>query len=240
MLFSRLKLNELQQGIGITIRDVMLLEQAFVHRSLLNENSRPSIESNERLEFLGDKVLGIVLAHYLYRILPDAPEGKMTSIFGVMASAQMLSKAAEDLGLAEFVLLGEGEKKDFDARKRSRLVIMANTLEALVGAIYLDRGMGTAEIFLDSCLLPRLKEVIAKQQYLDPKGFFQDLAQKHLKISPRYEALSEDGPAHQKVFAVQVFLGGRCVGQGGGPTKQLAEVEAAKDALKREFQVTLS
>jgi len=232
-------LQGFQKRIGIIFRNQKLLQRAFVHRSYLNENPRADLENNERLEFLGDKVLGFALGQYLFRRLPDAPEGKMTAIFGHLASADTLQQIGEELGIDKLILLSRGEKQDVDARKRSRRFILADTVEALIGAIYLDHGAGMVEIFLDSFLFPKLKDVIEKWKYLDPKSYFQDQAQAAVGITPHYRVLEESGPHHDRRFLVGVFVENRCAGQGSGVNKKKAESEAARDALKKDFGIEL-
>jgi len=232
-------LKELQQKIGVVFRNIELLRQAFVHRSYLNERQGADLKHNERLEFLGDKVFGMALAQFLFRKLPDSPEGKMTAIFGIMAGNEMQAKIAEELNLDRFILMSRGERKDFDARKRSRIFIMSNVFEALIGAIFLDRGPGMVELFLQNTLFPRLAKVVTERQYLTPKGYLQEVAQANLSITPHYEVLSEKGPDHNKVFEIAAVCGDRHIGQGTGSSKALAETEAARDALQKEFRIVL-
>jgi len=240
MLFTRMQLQEIQDKIGVVFRDPRLLDQAFVHRSYLNETRRNDLQHNERLEFLGDAVLELALSHHLFVKLPDAPEGKMTPIRSALVSAKMLSFIATELELQKYLFLSKGERKALEAGERSGPIILANTFEALLGAIFLDRGLGVAEIFLDSCLFPKLKEIVAKRMYLDPKSCLQDLAQTRWKATPAYQVTKEEGPAHGKQFDVAVYVDERCLGQGTGASKALAEVAAARDALQKEFQVVLA
>lgn len=232
-------LKELQQKIGVVFRNTELLQRAFIHRSYRNENKGADLEHNERLEFLGDKVFGMALAQFLFRKLPDAPEGMMTVIFATMGGNNMQAQIAEELNLDKFLLMSRGERKDFDARKRSRIFIMAGAFEALIGAIFLDRGPGMVELFLQNTLFPRLAKVVAERQYLTPKVYLQEVAQAKLGITPHYEVLSDKGPDHNKVFEIAAICGDRRIGQGIGSSKALAETEAARDALQKEFQITL-
>jgi len=234
------RLKEIQNRIGIVFRDEKILQQAFVHRSFLNENQSLDLEHNERLEFLGDKVFGMALGAFLYRKLPDVPEGKMTQIFGFMSSAEMHTQIAEELGLGEFLLLSRGERREFDSGNRARIFIIANTLEALIGAIYLDRGPGMVELFLQNTIFPRLEKVIAGRLYLDSKSYLQETVQELRGITPTYEVVTEKGPDHNRHFKVVVVCGDRRIGEGTGPSKRLAEAEAARDALLKEFKIEFS
>lgn len=243
MLFNRSQISQIQDSLGVLLHNDLLLEQAFVHRSYLNESQRRDLQHNERLEFLGDKVLGILLGEYLFKKLADAPEGRLTDIFGVMASAAFLSRIMEDMDLGRFLVMSKGEQKEFDARRRSRPILLANLFEAILGAIYLARGLGITELFLENCLFNQLPRVIKDQLYIEPKSYLQDLVQKKHKTTPTYQVLSQVGPDHDRIFRIGVFyFSGNTVpsGEGVGPSKQEAEVEAARDALQREFNVTIA
>lgn len=241
MLLTRTHINEAQNRLGVVFKDLHLLETAFVHRSFLNEQKDDDLVHNERLEFLGDAVIELALTQYLYKRLPDAPEGKMTKIRGMMASYKFIAPIAEEVGLDKFLLMSKGERKPFDRHERSRAVIMANAFEAVVGAMYLDRGMGVVELFLGKYYFPKLPEVIQKHHSSDPKSCFQEIAQERWKMTPRYEVIEESGPAHDRKFVV-VALGidGERVGEGSGASKADAEVAAATDALQKKFAVVLT
>jgi ribonuclease-3 len=241
MLFTRAQLKDIQEKLGVVFRSPQLIELAFTHRSFRNEAADKDLQHNERLEFLGDAVLGLAVANYLYKRLPDSPEGKLTQVRGVMASAKFIEVVAEEIGLGEFLLMSKGERKSFDRRERSRPILMANAFEALLGAMYLDRGMGVVELFLGNYYFPKLPEVINRQMHIDPKSCFQELAQERWKITPLYQVIAETGPAHDKRFVV-VALGvnGKHVGEGSGASKFDAETEAARDALRKEFELTLA
>ena len=240
MLFSRTKLKEVQDKLGVVFKRPDLLELAFTHRSYLNETVRTDLQHNERLEFLGDAVLELAITAYLYRRLPDTPEGKMTGIRSALVSGKSLSGIAEELGFDKFLLLSRGERKTFDNHDRGRVYIMANTFEAVLGAIYLDRGIGIVEIFLGSCFFPRLQKVITEQLDLDPKSCLQDVAQSTWRITPFYRLVIEEGPAHNRRFVSAVYIGEENVGEGEGKSKAEAEVEAARDALQKKFNITLA
>ena len=239
-VLSTKKLNEIETITGLVFRNKKLLEQAFIHRSFLNETGRTCIENNERLEFLGDKILGFALGQYLYKYFPEANEGLMTAIFGVAASGDMLSKIAEELKLTNFLLLSKGERVELDGYKRSRKRILACTLEALIGALYLDRGPGAVEIFLSSVLFPKITEIVENQQYIDAKSQLQVETQKFYGLLPTYQVVEEVGPAHEKKYIVEVFLNQDHLATGEGYSKQAAEVEAARNALKIKFDIVVA
>ena len=222
-------ISPLEAKIGVSFSNKDLLEQAFVHRSYLNENPGFRLSHNERLEFLGDAVLELAVTEALYERFPDKPEGELTSLRAALVNSQMLSTAATDLGLNGFLLLSRGEAKDTG---RARQFILANAFEALIGALYLDRGYAEACRFIGRALMPRLEEVLSKQLYRDPKSAFQEAAQERAGITPTYEVLREWGPDHNKHFVVGVYLGRQLVAEGEGPSKQVAEVEAARLALE--------
>ena len=238
-LVPREHLVQIQERIGITFRNLRVLEQAFIHSSFLNETFRKNVEDNERIEFLGDKLLGMVLGQYLFRRLPDAREGDMTQIFAALTSNNMLTRVAEEMNIAEFLLMSRGERKSFDARHPMRSHIVACMFEALVGALYLDRGVGAVEIFLDTYLFPKIEEIILADQIISAKSKLQEIAQDRFKVTPHYEILFAQGPDHKKVFTAGAFIGDRCVGRGELSSKGGAENAAARDALSREFGVEL-
>lgn len=221
--------SEFAEKIGVKFKDENLLKQAFTHRSYLNENPDWPIPHNERLEFLGDAVLELAVSEFLFQKFPEKPEGELTSLRAALVNADSLAEAGENLKLNDYLLLSKGEAKDFG---RGRLYILANTYEAVVGAIYIDRGYKQAENFIKSTLLPKIEEVFEKGLFKDPKSLFQEKAQEISEITPTYKVLEEWGPDHEKQFRVGVYLGEELVAEGEGPSKQLAELEAAKLALR--------
>lgn len=221
-------LLKLESAIGTEFKNQDLLEQAFVHRSYLNENPRFRLGHNERLEFLGDAVLELIVTEELYHQYPDKPEGELTSLRAALVNAKMLSAVAEDIGLNGFLMLSRGEAKDVG---RARQFILANTFEALTGAIYLDSGYAAAKEFVVKNLLPRLKQVISEKLYKDPKSLFQEEAQERTGITPTYEVIREWGPDHDKHFVVGIYLNDELVAEGQGVSKQTAQEEAAKNGL---------
>ncbi len=222
------KFNKLSQKLNIEFNDINLLIKAFTHRSFLNENRNSGLEHNERLEFLGDAVLELVVTDFLFKKFPKKPEGEMTSLRSALVNAVTLSKVAETLGLNEFLLLSKGEAKD---EGRARQYILANVIEALIGAIYLDRGYDVASEFIDKNVHVLIDEVIENKKFIDSKSLFQEMSQEHMGFTPRYDLIKETGPDHNKVFTVGVFLGDVHIATGEGKSKQEAETQAAYKGL---------
>ena len=208
-----------------------MLIQAFVHRSYLNENPELGLEQNERLEFLGDAVLELVVTEYLYNKYPEKAEGELTNWRAALVNAKMLSKLSEELGFNNFLLLSKGEAKELG---KARQYILANTFEAFVGSLYIDLGYGESEKFIKKYLLQKLPEIIEKKLYQDAKSHFQEQAQDKVSITPAYKVIKEWGPDHKKKFTVGVYLEDELVAEGEGSSKQEAEDKAAKDALLKK------
>lgn len=221
--------STLESHINVTFANKDLLVQAFVHRSYLNENPNFYLDHNERLEFLGDAVLELVVTDYLYHHYPN-PEGELTAWRAAIVNAKMLAKVAEQLQLNSYLLLSRGEAKDAG---KARQVILANALEALIGAIYLDLGYAPAAGFIHAQITPELAEVITDQKYKDAKSMLQEIAQEKRGITPHYSVLKEWGPDHAKNFRIGVYLGEEAVGEGEGISKQDAQQFAAEDALRK-------
>lgn len=207
----------------------MLLKQAFVHRSYLNENPGFPLPSNERLEFLGDAVLGFVVADFLYHKYPDQPEGVLTSLRAALVKAETLAEVARDLHLGDYLLLGKGEAA---TGGRGRLTLLSRTLEALIGAMFLDRGLLKAKSFILSFVSTQLDRIEQQKLAKDYKSRLQEIAQATLQATPTYRTVSAVGPDHAKVFTVEVLVGDRVLAQGSGRSKQQAQQEAAKKALE--------
>lgn len=218
----------LEKKLALQFNNKDLLTQAFVHRSYLNENPDFGLPQNERLEFLGDAVLELVITDDLYKNYPDKAEGELTNWRAALVNAKMLTSVAESLGLNDFLLLSRGETKELG---KARQYILANTFEALIGAIYLDMGYKSADQFIKKYLLTRLPEIISKKLYKDAKSYFQEKAQDVEGVTPIYKVIKEWGPDHKKKFTVGVFLKEEEIAQGEGYSKQEAEEEAAKSAL---------
>lgn len=238
-ILSRTELREAQTRLGIAFRDPTWLERAFVHRSYLNEVRYPGLRSNERLEFLGDAALELTVTDYLFRKYPDAEEGLLTAYRSALVNSRSLGTLAEELALGQYLRMSRGERVSFERGERSKLRIMANTFEAVIGAVYSDRGQGLVDVFVGAVLLPKLERIVAEKLYLDAKSHLQERMQEGGGLTPRYEVLSEQGPDHDKRFVVAVFVGERCLAEGEGFSKSEAEMSAARNALFNEFQVTL-
>ncbi|XOB42468.1 MAG: ribonuclease III [Candidatus Nealsonbacteria bacterium] len=221
----------LEKKLNLDFKDKNLLTQAFVHRSYLNENLDFHLHHNERLEFLGDAVLELVVTEDLYQNYPKKPEGELTNWRAALVNSKMLSKIAQELKFGDFVLLSKGQSKEFG---KARKYILANVFEAIIGAIYLDIGYDTAKEFIKKNLIKELPEIIEKGLYKDAKSRFQEKAQERTGITPSYKVLKEWGPDHVKHFVIGVFLEKKLIAKGEGSSKQEAEEEAARSALENE------
>jgi len=221
--------SKLEEILGVKFKKKDLLRQALVHRSYLNENPNFELPQNERLEFLGDAVLELVVTEYLYENYPN-PEGELTNWRASLVNANMLAEVAKDIELEEFLYLSRGEAKDKNSKARQ--YILANAFEAVTGAIYLDQGMPAVVPFIKTRLLSRLDYIIEHQLYLDPKSRFQEIAQDKFTITPNYKVLEETGPDHAKWFKVGVYINDEFVANGEGSSKQEAQVDAAEKALQ--------
>jgi len=221
--------SQFEERISLKFNNKDLLRQALTHRSYINENPSFGLGHNERLEFLGDAVLELAVTERLFDMFPDKPEGELTSFRAALVNANMLSDIAVELEMNEVLLLSRGEAKDMG---RARQYILANAFEALVGAIYLDLGYEAAKKFIERAVLSHLDEVLAKKLYKDPKSLFQEEAQERVGVTPGYEVIREWGPDHDKHFVVGVFLEKELVAEGEGPSKQLAQEEAARNGLR--------
>lgn len=219
----------LLQHLNVAFKDQDLLTQAFVHRSYLNENPSFPLGHNERLEFLGDAVLELVVTEALYHRYEN-PEGELTNWRSSLVNAKMLGGIAGDLGFSDYLMLSRGETRD--ANPKARHTILANAFESFVGALYLDQGYAAAKAFIERAVLPHLPIILKEHLYRDPKSSFQEAAQERVGVTPAYRVLSEIGPDHAKVFTVGVFLEDERVATGEGSSKQEAQVAAAEAALK--------
>ncbi len=222
--------DKLEDKLNIKFRNRKLLEQAFLHCSYLNEHPSLKMEHNERLEFLGDAVLELVVTRYLFNKYPN-PEGELTTWRAALVNSKMLAEVADKLGFNDFLLLSKGEKQDIG---RARQFILANTFEAVVGAIYLDQGFDKTEEFIKNNLIKELPRVLKEKLYQDPKSYFQEQTQGRLGITPSYELIKEQGPDHAKMFEVGVYLEEELVAKGKGPSKQAAQEDAARKGLKKK------
>ena len=222
--------NTLAQQLGISMHDLGLLAEALTHRSYLNEHKEHAGSHNERLEFLGDAVLELAATDFLFKKYPTKPEGELTSFRAALVNTVSLAETAQKMGVNDFLLLSKGEAKDTG---RARDVILADALEAIIGAVYLDSGYAAAESFIARTLFPKIDDVIAKRSYQDAKSRFQEAAQEKRGATPSYETLSEVGPDHDKQFTVGVFVGNQEVARGEGKSKQEAEQSAAQAGLDK-------
>lgn len=223
--------SQLSGLLGVPLHDVSIFELAFTHKSYANEHK--SVEHNERLEFLGDAVLELVITEHLFRIFPEKPEGELTKYRSALVSGASLSGIAKSLDFGNLLFLSRGEEMGGGRQKNP---ILANVFEAVVGAIYMDSGFSVVQEFITKNVLSRLSEVVAKKLYIDPKSAFQEWAQEKREITPEYHLLKEFGPDHEKMFRVGVFLGEEKMGEGLGTSKQKAEVAAAEDALGKNME----
>jgi ribonuclease-3 len=220
--------QELEKILGARIQNADLFLSAFTHRSYLNENRGFHLPHNERLEFLGDAVLELVATEYLYKNYPH-PEGELTNFRSALVNYKMLSDIAKRLGFEKFLLMSRGEAKDTG---RARQVILANCIEAVIGALYLDLGYQATTNFVAKEVLVELSKVISGGSYMDPKSKLQEIVQEKRGLTPTYSVVSETGPDHNKIFVVGAYIGEQEVGQGTGPSKQEAELAAAENSLK--------
>ncbi len=216
---------------GVVFKNKALLRQAFTHRSYINENKSGILGHNERLEFLGDAVLELVVTKYLYSIYPDKTEGELTSFRSALVNTNTISGVASNLHMDDYLLLSRGEAKDTG---RARQYILANTFEAVIGAIYLDQGYDMAEHFIEKNLFPLREEIVEKGLWQDSKSLFQEKAQDIASVTPTYKTVKESGPDHDKFFTVAVLLGSETVAEGKGRSKQEAEQEAARRGLEEK------
>ncbi|HLA04288.1 MAG TPA: ribonuclease III [Patescibacteria group bacterium] len=229
MLKANNNLDILQKKIGISFSDKTLLNTAFVHRSYLNEHKKYKGPSNERLEFLGDAALSIVVSSFLYEKLPNEPEGKLTTSRAALVRTETLAKIAKSLSLGKHLVLSKGEE---DTGGRENPSILANTFEALVGAIYLDQGIDRVGDFLKKTVISNWKSLI-ETAVPDNKSRLQEFVQRKYHVSPIYKLISSWGPDHARQFEIGVFISEKNMGRGTGNNKQSAAQNAARDALTR-------
>lgn len=224
-------LEDLEQTLGVTFQNKDMLRQALVHRSYLNEHPDFRLGHNERLEFLGDAVLELVVTEYLYQHYEN-PEGELTNWRAALVNADMLSDLCKLLEIEPYLYLSRGESKDKDSKARK--YILANAFEAIIGSIYLDSGWEAAKSFIQERVLSELPRILHQRLYIDPKSRFQEAAQEQIGITPSYKVLSEEGPDHAKRFEVGVYLGKEQIAVGTGMSKHEAQVAAAEHALKEK------
>ena len=226
------EISFLEERLDIKFKNIEFLRQAVVHRSYLNENPEFPLGHNERLEFLGDAVLEIIVTEHLFKKYPDTPEGDLTNWRASLVNSKMLALVSQEIELEEFLYLSRGESKD--SNSKARQYILANAVEALIGAIYLDKGIKGADKFIKKYMLSKLKNILENELYLDPKSKFQEKSQEICKITPHYRVLDENGPDHAKIFEVGLYLGDEFIAKGKGTSKQEAQVDAAEKGIKKK------
>lgn len=223
--------DKLQKKIKIIFKDINLLDTVFVHTSYLNEHKSLKVCHNERLEFLGDAVLELVVTEYLYKTFPKQEEGVLTNWRSALVKGKHLAEIASDLELGPYLYLSRGEERSGGRKKN---YILANTLEALIGAIFLDQGYKTCHIFIDQFILKHLDEILRKGHHIDAKSKLQEISQDTLGITPEYRVHEQHGPDHNKIFTMGAYIGEELAGEGKGSSKQKAEQKAAEQALKNK------
>ncbi len=224
-------LKGLEEKIGVEFSNKDFLLIAVVHRSYLNEHSEYKLDHNERQEFLGDAVLELIVTEYLFNNYHN-PEGELTNWRAALVNSEMLAVVAEKLSIEEYIHMSKGEDKDKNSKARH--YILANSVEAIIGAIYLDKGYDVAKKFILDNFIIHLEEILEKQLYKDPKSKFQEISQEKVGITPSYKVLEESGPDHDKKFVVGLYLGKEKVSEGEGTSKQEAQVDAAAKGLENK------
>ena len=220
--------------LNLKFKNKKLLDEALTHKSHLNEAENKKLPSNERLEFLGDAVLSLVTSKFLYQKFPNLEEGDLTNLRASLVNTQTLAIVSGKINLGEYLLLSRGEE---EGGGRTNPGILADTFEALIGALYLDDGLETAADFISKNLFPQLKEIISSESIRDYKSLLQEKVQRQKKVAPLYRVLKTEGPAHKRIFSIGVYIDNQEYGQGTGHSKQEAEQEAAKMALEKLSQI---
>ncbi len=223
------KMTLLEEKIGVKFENIDLLTEAITHRSYLNEHPDFKLDHNERLEFLGDAVLELVVTEYLYKNYPN-PEGELTNWRASLVNGDAMADVGKKLGIEEYILMSRGEAKDKNSKARS--YILANAMEAIIGAIYLESGLAASRKFIAKTVIVNLEGILKNRSYIDPKSFFQEKAQEKAGVTPTYKVISSSGPDHAKIFKVGVYLDKELVATGEGMSKQEAQIQAAAAGLK--------
>ncbi|OQX71598.1 ribonuclease III [Candidatus Parcubacteria bacterium 4484_255] len=223
-------LLKFEKKIKTDFNNKNLLKQALIHRSYINEHPELKLGDNERLEFLGDAVLELIITKLLFKKFPNKPEGELTCLRASLVNTKSLARISVELKIDEYLYLSKGESKSINRQKEA---ILADVFEAIIGAIYLDKGIKEAEKFIKQYLWPQLAMILKLQLYLDPKSHLQEIAQEKFKVTPHYKIIEEKGPDHFKKFISGVFLGEKLISTGEGKSKQISETNAAKKALKK-------
>lgn len=227
----KINFESLAERLNVSFDNMALLRTACTHRSYLNENRGSGMEHNERLEFLGDAVLELVVTSFLFRKYPTKAEGELTAFRSSIVNTVSLAKVGEKIGLNDYMLLSKGETKDTG---RARSIIVANAVEAVIGAIYMDGGYNPAANFISDHILNTIDidEIVKNKSWIDAKSRFQERAQEKSGLTPTYKTLKEVGPDHDKQFTLGVFIGDVQIASGTGLSKQEAEQKAAEKALE--------
>jgi len=221
----------LEKTIGIKFKNKDFLTQSVVHRSYLNENPKFRLYHNERLEFLGDAVLEIIVTEFLYKNYPKTPEGDLTNWRASLVNSKMLATVAKEINLEKYLFLSKGEARDKNTKARQYIV--SNAVEALIGAIYLDQGIKKSEKFVKKYMLSKLDNILSNELFLDSKSKFQEKSQEVYKITPHYKVLKESGPDHKRIFEIGLYLKNKLITKGKGSSKQEAQVDAAAEGIKK-------
>lgn len=220
--------EKLEKTIGITFKNKDLLDNAFVHKSFMNEYNKDDKDDNERLEFLGDAVLELTVTEYLYKTYPKKTEGQLTNWRSALVKGKHLAEVGSELQLGNYLYLSRGEEKSGGRKKN---YILANTVESLIGALYLEKGYRVTHTFISEFIITKLEKILEEGLHIDAKSHLQELSQEKISITPEYKLVSDSGPDHSKCFVMAVYFGDDKVGEGEGSSKQKAEEEAARDAL---------
>ncbi len=224
-----IQFSDFEEKTKIVFKNKDLLKQAFIHRSYINENPSAGLAHNERLEFLGDAVLELIVTDFLYKKYPTYTEGELTALRSALVNAIIISEIASKIGMNDYLLLSKGESRDLG---KARQYILANTYEAYVGAVFLDQGYDVVDAFVTETLLPETEEIVHKKLWRDAKSLVQEKAQEFVGVTPAYKVLSEAGPDHDKHFTVGIYFGLNLIADGKGKSKQEAEQKAAEAAIK--------
>jgi|AntAceMinimDraft_13_1070369.scaffolds.fasta_scaffold06288_2 ribonuclease-3 len=220
-----------EQKFNLDFNNKRLLQQAFIHRSYINEQRDSGLEHNERLEFLGDAVLELVVTDFLFKKYPETPEGKLTSYRSALVRTESISVVARAMGMNDLLMLSKGEARD---EGKARDYILANTFEAFVGAVYLDLGYESAKGVIESQLAPNINEIVTDGLWRDAKSYVQEKSQEIYSETPRYELVSSQGPDHDKHFVMSICFGDKKIAEGSGNSKQSAQQSAAQAAIVKE------
>lgn len=229
------EITQLEKNLGVKFENLDLITEAITHRSYLNEHPDFQLDHNERLEFLGDAVLELAVTEHLYKNFPN-PEGDLTNWRAALVNGDALAEVGRTMKIEDFILMSKGESKDKNSKARQ--YILANAMEAIIGAIYLEHGLPAARKFISKNIISRLEEILKNRSYIDSKSSFQEKAQEKLSITPSYKVLSSYGPDHAKIFKVGVYLDKELIATGDGSSKQEAQIKAAQAALEAKGWVS--